>query len=66
MKNCNGMCLTGADIGVGSADSVAYPHPTCPEHGDKPDHPYEEKTVHELHTGFMGVCVCGAYKDEHR
>ena len=28
---CDGMCLTGADIGVPSA-AVAYPHPGCPLH----------------------------------
>jgi hypothetical protein len=28
---CDGLCLTGADIGVPSA-GVAYPHPGCPLH----------------------------------
>jgi len=32
--NCNGLCVTAADIGVGSFMQVAYPHPACPEHGD--------------------------------
>lgn len=32
---CNGICLTAADIGVPEAgDVVAYAHPDCPEHGD--------------------------------
>lgn len=30
---CNGMCLTAADIGV-PASGIAYAHPDCPEHGD--------------------------------
>lgn len=29
---CNGMCLTGSDVGVPSA-AIAYAHPDCPEHG---------------------------------
>ena len=28
---CDGMCLTGSDIGVPSA-KIAYPHPGCPLH----------------------------------
>ncbi len=31
--NCNGMCLTGSDVGV-PYSGIAYPHPDCPEHGD--------------------------------
>lgn len=30
---CNGLCLTGSDVGVPSVE-FAYPHPDCPEHGD--------------------------------
>lgn len=33
MDNCNGMCLTGGDVGV-PFEGIAYPHPDCPEHGD--------------------------------
>ncbi len=29
---CNGLCLTGSDVGVPSAE-IAYAHPACPEHG---------------------------------
>lgn len=29
---CDGLCITAADVGVGSADQVAYPHPGCPVH----------------------------------
>lgn len=28
---CDGMCLTGSDVGVPSAE-IAYPHPGCPLH----------------------------------
>jgi hypothetical protein len=34
---CNGVCLTPADIGLpeyGGPGVVAYAHPDCPEHGD--------------------------------
>lgn len=37
MDECNGICLTPADIGLpeyGGPGVVAYPHPDCPEHGD--------------------------------
>lgn len=65
MKYCNGRCLSAADIGVGSYDQIAYPHPTCEVHAEKPLHDYIEQSVHELHQVPMGVCECGAYKDEH-
>jgi hypothetical protein len=29
--NCDGLCVTGADLGIPSA-AVAYPHPGCPLH----------------------------------
>jgi hypothetical protein len=29
---CDGLCVTAADIGVGSGDVVAYAHPGCPAH----------------------------------
>jgi len=32
MSECDGLCVTAADLGVGSAGQVAYPHPGCPEH----------------------------------
>lgn len=33
---CNGICLTAADIGVPACggDMIAYAHPDCPVHGD--------------------------------
>lgn len=31
---CNGICLSGADLGVPEYGGVAYAHPDCPEHGD--------------------------------
>ncbi|AWY07316.1 hypothetical protein SEA_ARACELI_77 [Streptomyces phage Araceli] len=36
MAECNGICLTPADIGLPeySAAGIAYAHPDCPEHGD--------------------------------
>ena len=30
---CNGICLSGADIGVPEYGGIAYAHPDCPEHG---------------------------------
>lgn len=37
-SRCNGICLTGADIGVPEYGGIAYAHPDCPEHGDlEPD-----------------------------
>jgi hypothetical protein len=30
---CNGVCLTGADVGVPEFGGVAYAHPDCPLHG---------------------------------
>ena len=33
-SQCNGMCLTGSDIGV-YGSGVAYAHPTCPRHGEE-------------------------------
>lgn len=32
---CNGMCMTGADIGVPEYSGIAYAHPDCPEHGSR-------------------------------
>ena len=60
-----GMCVYPSDIGVPGPDEPAYVNPTCPEHGDEPDHEYQEVRVHELHGGPMGVCHCGAYRDDH-
>lgn len=36
-EECNGICLTPADIGLpeyGGPGVVAYAHPDCPAHGD--------------------------------
>ena len=30
---CDGLCLTGADVGVPEYPGVAYAHPGCPLHG---------------------------------
>ena len=58
---CNGICLTGSDIGLGGS-GIAYAHPTCPEHGDEPDHPFEHVETdghgHEL-------CRCGGVRESH-
>jgi len=35
MNECDGLCVTAADIGVGPTDQVAYAHPGCPEHAPK-------------------------------
>lgn len=29
---CDGLCLSGADIGVPGTNAIAYPHPGCPLH----------------------------------
>ena len=34
MSECNGICLSAADIGVPEYPGIAYAHPDCPEHGD--------------------------------
>lgn len=34
MDECNGICLSAADIGVPEYSGIAYAHPDCPEHGD--------------------------------
>jgi len=36
-SECNGICLTPADIGLpeyGGTGVIAYAHPDCPAHGD--------------------------------
>lgn len=33
-EECNGICLTAADIGVPEYGGIAYAHPDCPAHGD--------------------------------
>lgn len=36
MSECNGICLTAGDLGLGleaGFTTIAYPHPECPEHG---------------------------------
>ena len=32
---CNGMCMTPADVGLPGYVGITYPHPDCPEHGDR-------------------------------
>jgi len=34
---CNGICLTGSDIGIPS-DAIAAAHPDCPKHGHMATH----------------------------
>ncbi|QDN64396.1 hypothetical protein [Streptomyces sp. S1D4-14] len=42
---CNGICLSASDIGVGEyGDMIAYAHPDCPEHGD----PLEDDPAAEI------------------
>lgn len=62
--NC-GVCLYPADLGVPGGSEPAYVNPICPDHGEDPDHEYQEVRVHQLHEGPLGVCRCGAYRDEH-
>jgi hypothetical protein len=53
-EECNGWCLTPADIGLpeyGGRGVIAYAHPDCPEHGD-PQEEYED------------IDVCDAWSDE--
>lgn len=43
-EECNGICLTAADIGLPeySRDGeVAYAHPDCPVHGDPPQEEHD-------------------------
>jgi hypothetical protein len=63
MSNCNGICLTGSDIGVPSSE-VAYPHPMCPEHGEPHQFKWNGK-FHDTHDGLLRLCDCGAYEDGH-
>lgn len=61
---CIGLCVSAADIGVGSIDQVAYPHPSCPAHGEP--HAFQDSGgTHLTHEGLLRRCVCGAYEDEH-
>jgi len=34
---CNGICMTGYDVGIPDP-GIAYPHPDCPVHGDPKEH----------------------------
>jgi hypothetical protein len=34
LNGCNGICLSGADLGLPEYGGIAYAHPDCPEHGD--------------------------------
>lgn len=60
VSECNGLCVTAADIGVGNYDQIAYPHPMCPQHGDVHQFEWSGKT-HDTHDGLLKLCVCGAY-----
>lgn len=64
VSECNGLCVTAADIGVGRHDQIAYPHPMCPQHGDVHQFEWSGKT-HDTHDGLLKICVCSAYEDEH-
>lgn len=47
MHDCNGLCLTGYDIGIPSGQ-IAYAHPECDEHGyQEPFSPEEEEMLPE-------------------
>lgn len=50
MDECNGICLTPADIGLPEYShlGVAYAHPDCPEHGD----PVEDPSEHTCGGGY--------------
>lgn len=64
VSECNGLCVTAADIGVGRHDQIAYSHPMCPQHGEI--HPFEwSGKTHDTHDGLLKICVCSAYEDEH-
>lgn len=64
MSVCNGLCLTGGDIGVPGYPGVAIAHPMCLEHGDPHEFQWNGK-VHDTHDGLLRWCECGAYEDEH-
>lgn len=38
LPTCNGICMTGHDVGVPSAE-IAYAHPDCPMHGVDAEYP---------------------------
>lgn len=40
---CNGICLTGADVGVPEYSGIAYPHPQCAVHGGHDTWPADEE-----------------------
>jgi hypothetical protein len=64
MNECNGVCITPADIGLPGYGGVAYAHPMCPEHGEPHEFRWNGKT-HDTHDGLLRWCECGAYEDEH-
>jgi len=43
-EECNGICLSGADLGVPEYGGIAYAHPDCPEHGYPQEEDPEEET----------------------
>lgn len=49
---CNGICMTGWDIGV-PYDGIAYAHPDCDLHGD-PD----EECFHGYPQQGTGCLIC--------
>lgn len=49
-EECNGICLSGADLGVPEYGGIAYAHPDCPAHGDPVEDGEED--------------VCAAWEDE--
>lgn len=55
-----GMCLTPGDIGL-PGPGIAYAHPGCPYHGSCP----EFVATARMDGAGRGLCVCGAYEDEH-
>lgn len=66
MTNCNGLCMTTYDVGLGEPGDgidptdIVYPHPMCPEHGN----PHDFTLVKADRLGRL-VCECGGYQTEH-
>lgn len=58
MSSCNGLCLTGYDIGLPSA-AIAYAHPDCPEHGyEEPLTPEQEEEALAHYPDEGDRCPC--------
>jgi hypothetical protein len=51
---CNGICLSGWDVGV-PYDGVAYPHPECELHSGRPE---DEECFHGYPQYGTGCLIC--------